>query len=97
MLRRPLLLTVLIFCRVEPSSFGWHPKNKKQELFHRESRFLLLYWQKPDADDGETPIVAFTMFRFEPGYMDEDSVYMYALHLRFIIFFIVMLITLLSK
>ncbi|KAL4260727.1 N-alpha-acetyltransferase 40 [Pleurotus pulmonarius] len=39
-------------------SMGWYPDEKKNELFHRLSRFILAY-------DGDSALVAYTMFRFE--------------------------------
>ncbi|KAG6845785.1 hypothetical protein H0H87_003839 [Tephrocybe sp. NHM501043] len=55
------------------SSFGWNPTSKQDELFHRLSRFILIY----AADD----LVAFTMFRFE--YEDkEELLYCYELQIR---------------
>ncbi|KAI0715240.1 acyl-CoA N-acyltransferase [Earliella scabrosa] len=61
---------------VEPSSFGWHPKDKKKELFHADSRLILVYHQD-DSGDSDRTLVAFCMFRFELGYEDEDAVYCY--------------------
>ncbi|KAF8481181.1 acyl-CoA N-acyltransferase [Russula ochroleuca] len=51
------------------SSLGWDPPSKKRELFHRNSRFILLR-RSPAEDglehlDGELPIMAYSMFRFE--------------------------------
>ena len=59
--------------RLEPSSLGWNPKEKKKETFHSDSRFILVYRQK--SEDEPKILVAFTIFRFELGYMDEASVY----------------------
>ena len=50
---------------------GWDPPSKKKELFHRNSRFVLL--RRSQAQDGleldqlheELPILAYSMFRFE--------------------------------
>ncbi|EJD55613.1 acyl-CoA N-acyltransferase [Auricularia subglabra TFB-10046 SS5] len=52
------------------SSFGWDPPQKKRELFHKDSRFILAH-----SSSGE--LAAFTMFRFdtEEGMNgDEDAV-----------------------
>jgi hypothetical protein len=38
-------------------SFGWQPEQKKEELFHKHSRFVLL------TSDGK--LRAYTMFRFD--------------------------------
>ena len=56
----------------EPSSLGFHPEEKKEELFHKQSRLILLHHE---LDDGLTILAAFCKFRFELGYDDEDSVY----------------------
>jgi len=53
------------------SSFGWKPTNRKKEIFHRVSRFLLIY----DSEEGNE-IVAFCMFRFE-NEEGENVVYCY--------------------
>ncbi|KAJ6503477.1 acyl-CoA N-acyltransferase [Mycena vitilis] len=42
------------------SSFGWDPPHKKEELFNRLSRFILVY-----PTSGTQSLVAFTAFRFE--------------------------------
>jgi len=48
---------------------GWDPPSKKQELFHRDSRFVIL--SRPPAQgsphpvSGEPPIMAYSMFRFD--------------------------------
>ncbi|CDO76639.1 hypothetical protein BN946_scf184868.g53 [Trametes cinnabarina] len=64
----------------EPSSFGWDPKKKKKELFHRNARFILLYACESDPQNGEapTPIAAFSTFRFERD-QGEDVLYCYEL------------------
>jgi len=54
------------------SSFGWDPPSKKLELFHRLGRFVLVR----AGSDTESPIVAFTTFRFERD-QDERVVYCY--------------------
>ena len=69
-----LLTCVIYSCRTEigrytGSSLGWDPPSKKKELFHRNSRFILL--RRSQAEDGvehldeELPIMAYSMFRFE--------------------------------
>lgn len=42
---------------------GWDPEQKRAELFHPASRFILLFegCDEPMAED----LIAFTMFRFE--------------------------------
>ncbi|KDQ63674.1 hypothetical protein JAAARDRAFT_29703 [Jaapia argillacea MUCL 33604] len=63
------------------SSFGWDPPRKRQELFHRLSRFILV---RPALDESEEPrstlpdIIAYSMFRFERE-VTEDVVYCYEL------------------
>ncbi|RDX52079.1 acyl-CoA N-acyltransferase [Lentinus brumalis] len=61
---------------MEPSSLGWNPTEKKEELFHSESRYIMAY---NGGDKSAEALVAYTMFRFEPGYEDEASVYCYEL------------------
>ena len=55
--------------RTEPSSFGWNPEEKKEELFHPDSRFILVRTtnnpQAENCDDGISTLVAFSMFRFD--------------------------------
>lgn len=59
---------------------GWDPPSKKQELFHRDSRFVLL--RRSQAQDGlehlheELPILAYSMFRFDME-GDESVLYWY--------------------
>ncbi|OJT03044.1 N-alpha-acetyltransferase 40 [Trametes pubescens] len=61
---------------VEPSSFGWHPKPKRKELFHRNARFILIF--DGESSQGATTLVAFAMFRFERD-QGEDLLYCYEL------------------
>jgi hypothetical protein len=57
---------------------GWDPPSKKQELFHRDSRFVLL--RRSQAQGGlehlheELPILAYSMFRFD---MEGDECVLY--------------------
>ncbi|KAJ7169952.1 acyl-CoA N-acyltransferase [Mycena filopes] len=55
------------------SSFGWDPPHKRGELFHRLSRFILVY-----PTTGVQTLVAFTAFRFEFE-DDENILYCYDL------------------
>lgn len=65
------------------SSMGWDPPSKKQELFHRDSRFVLL--RRSQAQDGlehlheELPILAYSMFRFD---MEDDGCVLYCYELQ---------------
>ncbi|KAF8898671.1 acyl-CoA N-acyltransferase [Infundibulicybe gibba] len=52
------------------SSFGWNPPEKKSELFHKLSRFILV---RPNTGG---PAIAFAMFRFEHE-DGEDVIYCY--------------------
>ncbi|KAI9445194.1 acyl-CoA N-acyltransferase [Lactarius indigo] len=65
------------------SSMGWDPPSKKEELFHRDSRFILLRRShvQDDADTvcGEPSIVAYSMFRFE---MENDERVLYCYELQ---------------
>lgn len=65
--------------RYTRSSMGWDPPSKKQELFHRDSRFVLL--RHSQAKDGLehlheelVPILAYSMFRFD---MEDDECVLY--------------------
>lgn len=57
---------------------GWDPPSKKLELFHSDSRFVLL--RRSQAQDGlehlheELPILAYSMFRFD---MEDDECVLY--------------------
>jgi hypothetical protein len=57
---------------------GWDPPSKKQELFHPDSRFVLL--RRPQPQDnldplcGELDIRAYSMFRFD---MEDDECVLY--------------------
>jgi GNAT superfamily N-acetyltransferase len=60
---------------------GWDPPSKKQELFHPDSRFVLL--RRLQAKDGLehlheelVPILAYSMFRFDME-VDECVLYWY--------------------
>lgn len=44
------------------SSWGWHPEDKLEELFHPDARFILVR-RVLDEDLGE--VVAFLSFRFD--------------------------------
>uniref|UniRef100_A0A0W0G2H8 N-alpha-acetyltransferase 40 n=1 Tax=Moniliophthora roreri TaxID=221103 RepID=A0A0W0G2H8_MONRR len=58
------------------SSFGWSPHEKKAELFHPLSRFVILY-----PEDNSEAIAGYTMFRFE--YEDGfDLLYCYELQIQ---------------
>ncbi|KAH9175362.1 acyl-CoA N-acyltransferase [Lactarius sanguifluus] len=66
------------------SSMGWDPPSKKEELFHRNSRFILLRRSQVQDDDadpvcGEPSIVAYSMFRFE---MENDERVLYCYELQ---------------
>ncbi|KAI0330544.1 acyl-CoA N-acyltransferase [Cubamyces sp. BRFM 1775] len=66
---------------VEPSSFGWNPSEKREELFHRDARFIMVYLDDPDSQDSKNSHpapVAFSMFRFELEEGD-DVLYCYEL------------------
>jgi len=66
---------------------GWDPQSKKQELFHRDSRFVIL--RRPPAQlegssdlvsvCGESPIMAYSMFRFD---MEDDECVLYCYELQ---------------
>jgi GNAT superfamily N-acetyltransferase len=68
---------------------GWDPPSKKQELFHRDSRFVII--RRPQAQDRPDslcaeiiPIMAYSMFRFD---MEDDEcvLYWYCLAFKFIL------------
>ncbi|KAI1793910.1 acyl-CoA N-acyltransferase [Ganoderma leucocontextum] len=64
----------------EPSSFGWDPPEKKEELFHENSRYILMLHSDstPLVEETGLRIVAFTHFRFEFD-QDKELVYCYEL------------------
>ena len=68
---------------------GWDPPSKKKELFHRDSRFIILRCSQ--AQDGvdhlqeDLPIMAYSMFRFEIE-NDECVLYWYCWLFIIIIF-----------
>jgi GNAT superfamily N-acetyltransferase len=64
---------------------GWDPPSKKQELFHRDSRFVIV--RRPQAQDRSgslcaeiIPIMAYSMFRFD---MEDDECVLYWYHSAF--------------
>ncbi|KAK7064165.1 N-acetyltransferase domain-containing protein [Favolaschia claudopus] len=59
------------------SSFGWEPPKKQEELFHRYSRFILVY---PKDDEGT--LASFAAFRFEFEDEDDDSNILYCYDLQ---------------
>ncbi|EIW64409.1 uncharacterized protein TRAVEDRAFT_109407, partial [Trametes versicolor FP-101664 SS1] len=66
----------VLYAILEPSSFGWHPKSKRKELFHRNARFILVL--DGEGSQAATTLVAFAMFRFERD-EGEDLLYCYEL------------------
>jgi len=67
-------------------SFSWDPEEKKEEMFHALSRVVLL--QPIQLDEGlqspgasESPVVAFSMFRFERE-DKRNMLYCYELQVR---------------
>ena len=64
--------------RYAKSSMGWDPPSKKQELFHCDSRFVIIRRAQaqddPDSLCVEIPIVAYSMFRFD---MEDDECVLY--------------------
>ncbi|KAI0830671.1 acyl-CoA N-acyltransferase [Trametes gibbosa] len=63
---------------VEPSSLGYHPKEKRKELFHRFARFILVFDHDVQENREEAALVAFSKFRFERD-QGEDLLYCYEL------------------
>ncbi|KIO20892.1 hypothetical protein M407DRAFT_132662 [Tulasnella calospora MUT 4182] len=51
------------------SSFGWDPRSKKKELFHTDSRFILVR-----QTEAPRTLVAYTMFRFDHEETMEDGI-----------------------
>lgn len=51
--------------RYANSAFGWDPPSKQQELFDPLSRFILCRKSEDSIDGSETPLAAYTMFRFD--------------------------------
>ncbi|KAI0080116.1 hypothetical protein K474DRAFT_1705122 [Panus rudis PR-1116 ss-1] len=68
------------------SSLGWETHSKLEELFHRQSRFVIVHKctdQDPDSSSAvfeAERIVAFTMFRFDRE-DDYDMIYCYELQI----------------
>ncbi|KAL1753328.1 acyl-CoA N-acyltransferase [Schizophyllum commune] len=58
------------------SSWGWHPADKLEELFHPDARFILV---RRMLAEGLSEVVAFLSFRFdmEEG---EEVAYLYEVH-----------------
>uniref|UniRef100_D8PQV5 N-alpha-acetyltransferase 40 n=1 Tax=Schizophyllum commune (strain H4-8 / FGSC 9210) TaxID=578458 RepID=D8PQV5_SCHCM len=58
------------------SSWGWHPEQKLDELFHPDARFILV---RRLRDEGLSEVVAYLSFRFdmEEG---EEVAYLYEVH-----------------
>ncbi|KAL1708733.1 acyl-CoA N-acyltransferase [Schizophyllum commune] len=58
------------------SSWGWHPEDKLEELFHPDARFILV--RRP-LEEGLGEVVAFLSFRFdmEEG---EEVAYLHEVH-----------------
>jgi GNAT superfamily N-acetyltransferase len=61
---------------------GWDPPSKMEELFHCDSRFVIIR-QRPQAQDrpdpdlpsaGEVPVMAYSMFRFD---VEDDECVLY--------------------
>lgn len=65
--------------RIEPSSFGWDPPEKKQELFHKDSRYIVMLSNVNTLQAAEPGLrlAAFAHFRFEFD-QDEELVYWWA-------------------
>ena len=61
---------------------GWDPPSKKEELFHRDSRFVIIRQRpqgqdRPDSDSpsaGGIPAMAYSMFRFD---VEDDECVLY--------------------
>jgi N-alpha-acetyltransferase 40 len=57
--------------RSSESSMGWDPSEKQGELFHPDSRFIVLSYASEDPScDSQEPdnaqrIIGFSMFRFD--------------------------------
>jgi GNAT superfamily N-acetyltransferase len=74
-------LTILTL-RYTRSSFGWDPPQKKVELFHPDSRFILVWERTGNASDGRR-LSAFAMFRFD---MEDDDRIVYWSVTNYILF-----------
>lgn len=65
------------------SSMGWDPPSKKEELFDRDSRFILLRRseEQEGADPlcGEQSVTAYSMFRF---LIEDDECVLYCYELQ---------------
>ena len=69
-----------LFVSLRSSSFGWNPKEKMKEIFHKDGRLILV------ASKGHGDLLAFASFRFdvEPNCegVNEDVLYLYAFCLK---------------
>ncbi|KAK7694848.1 hypothetical protein QCA50_002036 [Cerrena zonata] len=63
----------------ESSSMRWDASEKQNELFHKHSRFIIVYRASGDTE-GRDDIAGFVMFRFDEEY-DENMIYCYELQL----------------
>jgi len=69
------------------SSMGWDPPSKKEELFHRDSRFVIIRQRpqgqdRPDSDlpsASKIPVMAYSMFRFD---VEDDECVLYCYELQ---------------
>ena len=68
---------------------GWDPPSKMEELFHRDSRFVIIRQRpqaaqdSPDTDlfaDDDIPVMAYSMFRFD---VEDDECVLYWYFLAF--------------
>ncbi|KAI0756644.1 acyl-CoA N-acyltransferase [Daedaleopsis nitida] len=61
---------------LEPSSMGWDAEEKRETLFDEDSRFIIVY-HRQSTENTDSMLVAFSMFRFEFGYEEDDTIYCY--------------------
>ena len=55
-------------CSYSSSSFGWNAPQKQEELYHRQSRFILAQeggYTTHETEYDHVRIAAYVMFRFE--------------------------------
>lgn len=54
---------------------GWDAKEKQNELFHKLSRFVIVYRSSGSTDE-PGDVIGYVMFRFEEE-LDEEIIYWY--------------------
>lgn len=65
------------FRYISSGVFPWDPKSKKEEIFNKYSRFLLVTPQEEDSESKrEDKLLAYSIFRFERD-EERNAIYVY--------------------